>query len=108
MTDFCIILTTCPDSQSAGLLADLLIENNLAACINVISGITSHYLWEGKMQRETEYQLVIKTQRMHLPSIGLLFETKHPYDLPELVVLPIIDGNENYLTWLNTQTNKAK
>lgn len=103
MTDKVIVLTTCNKSEDAAMLAQALIEKRLAACVNVVSGVRSYYRWQGKIENDSEFLLVVKTARGLVDSLRQELEKLHPYDLPELVVAPIIDGSPNYLAWLEQE-----
>ena len=103
MTDKVIVLTTCGKSEDAEKLAQGLIEKRLAACVNVVSGVRSYYRWQGKIENDTELLLIIKTARGLVDQVRQELEKLHPYELPELVVAPIIDGSPNYLAWLEKE-----
>ncbi len=103
MTDKVIVLTTCNKSEDAEMLAQALIEKRLAACVNVVSGVRSYYRWQGKIENDGEFLLIVKTVRGLVDSLRQELEKLHPYDLPELVVAPIIDGSPNYLAWLEQE-----
>jgi len=82
----------------------------MAACVNIIPGATSVYRWKGKIESNSEYILVIKSRRDLVTTIQEAFVTLHPYDTPELIALPILDGSEAYLNWLDealTQVSKT-
>jgi len=95
-----IALTTCPDEASAGRIAIALVEENLAACVNQIPGVVSTYRWEGKVQRDTEVLLVIKTLASQIENVQRRVVALHPYELPEFVTLPVSSGSERYLEWV--------
>jgi periplasmic divalent cation tolerance protein len=87
MNDLILILTTMPDDDRARTLARALVDEGLAACVNVHAPMTSIYRWKGTVEEEPERQLVIKTARARLPDIEARLRALHPYDLPELIVL---------------------
>jgi periplasmic divalent cation tolerance protein len=103
MTDKVIVLTTCGKSEDAEKLAQGLIEKRLAACVNVVSGVRSYYRWQGKIENDAEFLLIVKTARGLVDQLRLELEKLHPYELPELIVAPIIDGSPNYLAWLERE-----
>lgn len=103
MTDKVIVYTTCGNAEDAGKLAQRLIEGRLAACVNVVPGVQSYYRWKGTIVNDTELLLIIKTARGLVDSLRLEMEKLHPYELPELIVAPIIDGSPNYLAWLEQE-----
>ena len=94
------VLNTCPDLASAHTLAEGLLEQNLAACINLIPNVVSLYKWQGKIEQSAEVQLFIKTDETKWLDLRSYIEQHHPYDVPEILALDINDGNESYLTWL--------
>jgi periplasmic divalent cation tolerance protein len=103
MTDKVIVLTTCGKSEDAEKLAQALVEKRLAACVNVVSGVRSFYRWQGKIENDAEFLLIVKTARGLVDQLRQELEKIHPYELPELVVAPIIDGSPNYLAWLEKE-----
>lgn len=104
--EFVIVLTTWPaEGDEAGACAETLVGESLAACVNVYPPMTSYYRWEGATQREPERQVVIKTARERVPALWERLRDLHPYDLPEFVVLPIVDGNDAYLRWIGESTS---
>ena len=103
-TDYVIVMTTLPADADASTFAHTLVEERLAACVNLLPGMESVYRWEGKIEQERERQLVIKTSRSRLPALWDRVRELHPYDVPEFIVLPIVDGNDAYLRWLGQST----
>ena len=102
MTEEIVILSTCAGEAEAQKLAALLIEQRLAACVNVLPGIRSYYRWEGKLESAGEYLLIIKSSRGLFPAVAAAIESAHSYEVPEVIALPIIDGSANYLAWLRS------
>ncbi len=98
--NYCVALCTCDDSDTATRLARLLVQQRLAACVNLIHGIQSVYEWEGSLETAGEILLVIKTSRSRLPALKACITEQHPYDVPELITLAITDGLPDYLSWL--------
>lgn len=96
-----IILTTCPDSETAGGIARALVESGLAACVNILPPMRSLYRWKGKMEESTEQLLVIKAPQERFPAIRDRIRALHPYELPEIIAVPIADGLPEYLAWLH-------
>ncbi|MFQ5696443.1 MAG: divalent-cation tolerance protein CutA [Terriglobia bacterium] len=101
MTDKIVILSTCGSEQEARRIASALVEERLAACVNVVASIRSLYRWEGKVQDDREALLLIKTTRLLFDSVRRAIERLHSYQVPEVVCLPVIDGAPNYLNWLS-------
>lgn len=97
-----IVLCTCPDQATAQNLATILIEEYCAACINIIAGINSIYRWQGQIERATEYLLIIKTQSILYKKLETTIIKHHPYQLPEIIALPIAQGLPTYLNWIKT------
>ena len=103
--EFVIVLTTLPaDGEIASAFARTLVEDRVAACVNVLGEMTSLYAWEGAVEEEQERQIVIKTCRDRLESLWDRVKELHSYEVPEFVVLPIIDGNDAYLRWIHEST----
>ncbi|SRR5579885_1740331 len=102
MTDKIVVLSTCASEEEAGSLARALVEQRLAACVNVVSGIQSHYRWKGNIEQAGEFLLVIKSSRARFPELCAALEKAHSYELPEVVALPIVDGAANYLNWIES------
>jgi periplasmic divalent cation tolerance protein len=101
MTDQVILaLTTCPDGVVAQHIAASLVNERLAACVNRIEGVRSTYVWNGELQDDGEVLLMIKTMTGRLGELEARLKALHPYDLPELLVVPVTGGNERYLEWV--------
>ncbi|MDH5217622.1 MAG: divalent-cation tolerance protein CutA [Gammaproteobacteria bacterium] len=96
-----IVLNTCPDEVVAESLASALVEKKLAACVNILPGITSVYSWQGKIEKDKEVLLVIKTRRECYESVETLIREQHPYELPEIVSVSIDTALPEYLSWIN-------
>ena len=103
-TDYVIVMTTLPADADVSTFATTLVEGRLAACVNLLPGMESVFRWEGKIEQERERQLVIKTTRARLPALWDRVREMHPYDVPEFIVVPIVDGNDAYLRWLGEST----
>lgn len=100
MTDKVIIFVTVGNSKDATLLAKSLVEKRLAACVNLLPGITSWYWWEDKVTEDQEVLLMIKTARDQFPAVEKEVLRMHSYAVPEVVALPIVEGSNNYLNWI--------
>lgn len=103
MTDKIVVLSTCDSEEQAAKLARHLVESRLAACVSIVSGGRSVYRWKGAIEQAAEWLLVIKTRRDLFPALRLEIGKIHSYEVPELIALPIVDGAENYLAWLDTE-----
>lgn len=102
IADCVIVLVTIPADEEAGAFAESLVSTGVAACVNLLAPMQSIYRWEGEIQNETEQQLLIKTTSASVPALWQRVRDLHPYDVPEFLVLPVIDGNEAYLKWIRT------
>ncbi len=98
---YVIILVTASSKKEAQKIASCLIEQKLAACVNIIDKVDSLFFWEGKIDRAKEYLLVIKSKKEKLPKIIKLVKSLHSYQVPEIIALPIIAGSKPYLRWLD-------
>ncbi len=98
--DCLLALTTCPDTDSAAHLARALVEERLAACVTRLPGATSTYHWQDAVQEDAEILLLVKSTQAHLPALRERLTTLHPYEVPEWIVVPIVDGLPAYLDWL--------
>lgn len=99
-----LTLCTCPDDTSAERIATTLVEERLAACVNRLSGLLSIYRWEGQVERASETLLLIKTTEARFAALAERLRALHPYDLPEIIALPIAEGLPEYLHWVSTCT----
>ncbi len=95
-----VVLCTAPDSETAGSIAEALIAEKLAACVNVLPGITSVYRWQGAVEQAEEVLLVIKTGAGAWSRLEARIRALHPYELPEIIAVPIETGQQNYLDWI--------
>lgn len=99
-----VILCTAPSEEVAAELARGLVEAKLAACVNVIGGLRSFYTWKGEVHDEREVQLVIKTRRARYDALEAWLGEHHPYEVPEILALPVERGSRLYLDWVEQQT----
>jgi periplasmic divalent cation tolerance protein len=95
-----VVLTTAGSEEEAAKIAQALVERRLAACVNVIPGVRSTYRWQGAVQTDTEWLLVVKTDRDRFPEVRSTIKELHSYEVPEAVMLEIDDGDPGYLAWL--------
>jgi periplasmic divalent cation tolerance protein len=103
MTDKIVVLSTFASAEEARRVARALVEKKLAACVNVISGIRSVYRWEDAIVDEEEVLLVIKSSRTLIQELMDEIERLHSYEVPEVIALPVVDGSERYLAWMNRE-----
>ena len=102
MTDKIVVLTTCAVKSDAERMARALVDGRLAACVNVVPGVRSFYHWKGTTESSEEFLLIVKTSRDLFGALRAEMEKLHPYELPELLALPVVAGAENYLSWLQS------
>lgn len=98
-----IVYGTCPE-RHAETLARVLVDAHLAACVNIVPGIRSIFRWKGRVQQDTESLLIIKTTQARYPDLEKAWRDRHPYELPELLAVPVAAGSPDYLSWLETST----
>ena len=108
MSGILLVITNLPDAQAAGQLAQRLIEERAAACVNQLAPCTSTYRWQDSIETATEVPLLIKTTRAAYPRLEALIREHHPYELPEIVAVPVTTGLPAYLDWVNRETNTLK
>ncbi len=107
MTDKIVVLVTTNGVRQAKRIARALLDQRLAACANLITPIRSLYRWQGKIAEDRECLMVIKTTRGQFDALRACVEKLHTYSVPEVIALPIIDGAENYLSWLAESVAKS-
>ena len=105
-TEHVVVLTTLPADADTAAFAAALVEARLVACVNVLPQMESIYRWEGAVERDVERQIVLKTSRDRTNALWERVRELHPYDVPEFIVLPIVDGNDAYLRWIGDSTRK--
>ena len=103
MTDKIVVFSTCGSDEEARKVARGLVEKRLAACVNVTPGIRSIYRWQGAIEEDSEHLLVIKSRRDLFGRLRAELESLHSYDVPEVVALPVVDGSEAYLGWIDRE-----
>jgi periplasmic divalent cation tolerance protein len=94
------LLMTAPDAETGRRIARALVEERLAACVNVVPGVTSIYRWKGAVEEAAEVMLVAKTRAERAAALAARVRALHPYELPEVVALPVTDGSRAYLRWV--------
>jgi periplasmic divalent cation tolerance protein len=102
--EYLVVLTTLPADHDVREFGRTLVEERLAACVNLLAPMESVYRWEGNIEIETERQIIVKTTRDRLAALWDRVREMHPYEVPEFVVLQIVDGNEAYLRWIGEST----
>ena len=99
-----LVLTNLPDRAAAEKLADQVIEKQLAACVNILAPCRSVYRWKGAVQHDEEHPMLIKTTRERYPALEQALRAGHPYELPEIIAVPIEQGLPAYLDWVAAET----
>ena len=99
-----VVFITVDTQETARKITDQLLAERKAACINIISGIESHDWWQGKIESTNELSLIVKTRTELLDELSKMVKQNHPYSVPEIIALPIIGGNEDYLDWVQQET----
>ena len=106
--EFIVVMTTLPDTGSAKALVHALVDRHLIACGTVLDPATSIYRWEGTVEESTEVQVLVKTHRDRFGQLEGAMRQLHPYDVPELLALPVAQGLNDYLTWMRTETSPGE
>jgi periplasmic divalent cation tolerance protein len=99
--EYCLVLCTCPVGESAKSLAEALVKEGLAACVNILPGLTSVYVWQGELESSQEALLLAKTERHVYPRLEQRLQELHPYELPEIIAVDIESGLPAYLNWVS-------
>ena len=99
-----VVLTNLPDLAAANTLAQLLVEQRLAACVNILAPCSSVYRWQGRIETATEIPMLIKTAASLYPRVEAVIRANHPYELPEIVSVPVETGLAEYLRWIATES----
>lgn len=97
---YLLILNTCPNKESASQVANTLVDKHLAACVNILPGLTSIYHWQGQIESAEEYLLIIKSTQSAFSDVQSAIREIHPYELPEVIAVPITAGLDSYLAWI--------
>ena len=103
MTDKIVVLTTCNSQEQGAQLARHLIEHRLAACVNILPGARSFYRWKDNIENTAEVVLMIKSRRDMFPQLREAIAHLHTYEIPEVIALPVVDGSDPYLNWLDAE-----
>jgi len=108
MTDKIVVLCTCASPDEGERLARVLVEARLAACVNVVPGVRSVYHWNGGIESADECLLLIKSSRAVFAALSAEIERLHPYEVPEVLALPVVDGTKNYLNWFGANVRQGE
>ena len=104
--DLIVVFITVPGREEGDKIGKMLVEERLAACVNVLPGITSHYIWEGKLESSPEALLVVKTGANRFEQLRSRVLELHPYNVPEIIAIPIVAGDPGYLDWVRNSLNE--
>ena len=107
MSAWCEVTTTLPDQAAADRLATTLVQERLAACAQVVGPISSTYWWKEAMEHSTEWYCHLKTTLARIPDLKRRIRELHPYELPELIAVPLVDGDPEYLRWIEESVKPA-
>jgi periplasmic divalent cation tolerance protein len=102
-----LVLTTVGTEQEANQLAEEVLERRLGACVNIVSGVRSVYRWKGRVCKDSEYLLVIKTEEGEYEAVAATIGELHSYELPEILALPVEQGDRGFLSWISECVDKA-
>lgn len=108
MNELLLVLTNLPDRAAAERIADGLVTDGVAACVNILAECASIYRWQGKVEHASEVPLLIKTTRAAYPQLESALRKLHPYELPEIIALPVSAGLPEYLNWVVQETSSKK
>jgi len=108
MDEIILVLTNLPDRESAQRMAQSLIENHTAACVNILAECSSVYRWQGKIETASEVPLLIKSTRATYPRLEASIRAHHPYELPEIIAVPVSTGFPGYLQWVAQETQATE
>jgi periplasmic divalent cation tolerance protein len=104
VNEYLVVLVTAPSESVGQDIASALLDRRLCACVNILPSVTSLYVWEGEVCRDTEVLLLIKTVESHFDALAEVVREHHPYDVPEIVATPIVQGSSDYLGWIEAST----
>ena len=102
--EFIVVLMTASSAEEAEKISFALIEKKLAACCNIVKGVTSIYEWKGNVEKGEECLVIIKTRKELFDKLSLEIRSLHSYEVPEIIALPLVDGFEPYLNWIKSNT----
>lgn len=108
MSGYVLLLSTAPNPEVAASIARELVERRLAACVNILPGIVSIYRWQGAVEQDQEVLLYIKTTQECFEPLSAALHQLHPYQLPELIQIPITSGSPAYLNWISESVSRSQ
>ena len=104
MNEYLVVLVTAPSESVGQDIASALLDRRLCACVNILPSMTSLYVWEGEVCRDPEVLVLIKTVESHFDALAEVVRELHPYDVPEIIATPIVQGSSDYLGWIEAST----
>ena len=108
MTEYIQIVTTVESENDAKKIAELLVDRRLAACVQIAGPVMSRFWWDGKIDTAEEYQVIIKSRNDLFPEVESVITDAHPYDVPEILAIPILAAGKGYLNWLSEELKSSK
>ena len=99
-----VVYITAPNEDAAAVIAHALVEQKLAACVNIVRHVRSIYSWQGKIEDDTEVLMIVKTRKQHFDALSEKVKELHSYDVPEIIAMPILKGSADYLKWIKDST----
>lgn len=107
MGDSLMVLCTCPDEATGRRIGEALVSEHLAACVNRMPGVRSTYRWQGQVMDEPEVLLIIKTVKSRYDALEVRLKALHPYEVPEIIAIPVVAGSAQYLSWVAAETGQS-
>ena len=104
-TEFITVFITAPNEEEASKISRTIVEERLAACVNIIRSVRSIYRWQGRVEDESEVLMIVKTKRTLFVRLQERVKELHSYEIPEIIGLPVIEGSKDYLDWLGQETD---
>ena len=108
MTDYLVVFITTGNSDEAEKIADILVSSRKAACVNILPQVDSRFWWQGQIDSADEALLIVKTKASLLDELVSLVKENHSYEVPEIIALPIVGGNRDYLKWIDSEIEKSR
>ena len=103
--EYCVIFVTCASREEAEKISGLLLDGRLIACANIVDGVRSVFCWQGKRENALEVLLILKTRKALFEDVARTVRGAHSYSVPEIIALPVVEGNAEYLRWIKDETS---
>lgn len=104
--NYVVVFVTVPSKKAGIKIANTIVKDKLAACVNVLGGLTSIYRWKDKIEKSPEALMIIKTEHVKFETLAKKIQSLHPYTVPEIIALPITKGNKKYLNWISSSLQR--